>query len=492
MANTQIPKTSTSVVLTLVAGAGAGTTVPAFSGSANFNIWLGGTKVVADTLVGTLPVTVNGFTISALTGDALPKYISATAAVASSSTLAAGVGYVININHGSGNASSGVFDIPANWGYTVANAGNTSANGNYIPVTGANATSQGAPQYFNGTNYLAYAGTPGSPEWLISSTLNVSYNSPGILYYNSTGATTTGPQLTGWGINSGVTAPAPTLTAISTTTAYTTSNAGTAAANGNYVPVTGANAVWNGATQYTNTVDFIAFTTSPGAPFWGLSSVVNPSYNSINIWYTNPSTNTAVVPTTGWVVSQGAAPAPNFTAVGASVATPSALTSFAVVLADSGTAPSPTLSWVLPSSGTAYTGFNVRRGTAAAGESATPLNASALAAGALSYVDTTAAYAADYYYVVDGLWASGTVTTSELHIKTDTAAPTSLAATFGNSQVALTWTNATGALGVIVERTPQGANTWTTITTAATPITSFTDSTVVNGTAYSFRIRNLD
>lgn len=378
------------------------------------------------------------------------------------------------------------------WGYTVANAGNTSANGNYIPVTGANATSQGAPQYFNGTNYLAYAGTPGSPEWLISSTLNASYNSAGILYYNGTGATTTGPQLTGWGINSGVTAPAPTLTAISTTTAYTLTSAGTAAANGNYVPVTGANAVWNGATQYTNTVDFIAFTTSPGAPFWGLSSVVNPSYNSLNIWYTNPSTNTAVVPTTGWVVSQGAAPAPNFTAVGASVAAPSALTSFAVVLADTGTAPSPTLSWVLPASGTAYTGFNVRRGTAAAGESATPLNGSALAAGVLSYVDTTAAYAVDYYYVVDGLWSSGTVTTGELHIKTDTAAPTSLAATFGNSQVLLTWTNATGALGVIVERTPQGAGTWTTITTAASPITSFTDSTVVNGTAYSFRIRNLD
>ena len=490
MANTQIPKTSTSVVLTLVTGTGAGTTQPTYSGTTVFNVWLGGTKVIPDTLLGTLPITVNGFTVSAQTnnGGSPPAYTSLSIAIAASSTLVSATGYILNAMAPGATSCTGVFDIPANWGYTVANAGNTSANGNYIPVTGANATSQGAPQYFNGTNYLSYCTTPGSPEWQITATVNTIYSSPGILYYNSTGATTTGPQLTGWGINTGVTAPAPTLTAISTTTAYTTSNAGTAAANGNYVPVTGTGATYNGATQYTNGTEFLTFQSS--GPAWAIQTTV--SSTSIPQYSVSTGATVTNIPLTGWVFAQGTAPAPTFTAVGIAVAAPSALTSFAVVLADSGTAPSPTLSWVLPSSGTAYTGFNVRRGTVAAGESATPLNASALAAGALSYVDTTAAYATDYYYVVDGLWASGTVTTSELHIKTDTAAPTSLAATFGNSQVALTWTNATGALGVIVERTPQGANTWTTITTAATPITSFTDSTVVNGTAYSFRIRNLD
>ena len=277
------------------------------------------------------------------------------------------------------------------------------------------------------------------------------------------------------------------------TTGYTASGAGDPAANGNYVPVTGANASLNGATQYTNGTDFLAYNVGGGGPFWGISAVVNQVYNATFIYtVTNATATTTNVPLTGWAVGAGTAPAPTLTVISGGATAPTALTSVAVALADSGTAPNPTLTWVLPASGTAYTGFNVRRGTVAAGESATPVNGSALGAGVLSFVDTTAVYAGDYYYVVDGLWASGTVTTSELHIKSMTAAPTSLAATFGNSQAALTWVNATGALGIVVERTPQGANTWTTITTAATPITSFTDSTVVNGTAYSFRIRNLD
>lgn len=784
MANTQIPKSSAPIVLTLVVGStGAGTTVPA-NAPPSFNVWLGGTKVVADTALGTLPITVNGLTVSACTNNSNPSTTSITIAVAPSTSLAAATGYIINVSSSSGNPSTGVFDIPAAWGYTASGASVAAVNGYYIPVVGAYATLNSATQYTNGTYFLGYTGT----TWAIDTAIN--NGAVPTCTSGTTGANALNVPFSAWSGSASCPSP-PVFTGITTTSAFTLTGAGTAPSNGTYVPVVGASAVLNGAVQYTNTVDFLAFSNVPVAPGqnWMVQAVVNGTYTSGSP-YTNTGGTATAFPLTGWSTASGTAPVPTFTpsgtflvvpttptivaagnlqmtanignaasepvgttysilrgttaggesatpfqtgitalpyvftesalgtyfykitatsggvtttsaevsataiyqqltkggttgvvnlgaglgtgttlvyggttcfnlwqagvqviplttiatlpvtvngltvsaeavngtgqatsitlavsagstlatatgfiintnagngytsgsfdilaaagatpvvptgptvtagaslqmtanisnaasepsgttysilrgtATGAESATafktgitafpyvftesaagtyfyqitatsggtttaasievsataiaaaaPTALTSFAVVLADTGTAPSPTLSWVLPASGTAYTGFNVRRGTAAAGESATPLNASPLAAGVLSYIDTTAAYATDYYYVVDGLWASGTVTTSELHIKTDTAAPTNLVATFGNSQVALTWVNATGALGVIVERTPQSANTWTTITTIASPVTSFTDSTVVNGTAYSFRVRNLD
>ena len=88
-------------------------------------------------------------------------------------------------------------------GYTASGASITAANGNYIPLTGANATCGGVTQYSNGVDFLSYAG---SNQWYISASVNA-ISSP--LYAISTGSPTNVP-LTGWNVVSG-TAPAPTL-----------------------------------------------------------------------------------------------------------------------------------------------------------------------------------------------------------------------------------------------------------------------------------------
>ena len=108
------------------------------------------------------------------------------------------------------------------------------------------------------------------------------------------------------------------------TVGYTTSAAGTAAANGNYVPVVGANATLNGATQYTNGTYYLAFTNIPVAPGqnWSIQPVVNGTYMTAPL-YTTPGGNATTFPTTGWVVNNGTATAPTFAVMsgGCTVAT---------------------------------------------------------------------------------------------------------------------------------------------------------------------------
>ena len=97
-------------------------------------------------------------------------------------------------------------------GYTVSGAGDSVANGNYVPVTGAYATNQGATQYTNGTYFLAYSG---GGYWFIESSA-VYINSGGFFLYNVAGASsTTNMPITGWGVSYYGTAPAPTFTTIS-------------------------------------------------------------------------------------------------------------------------------------------------------------------------------------------------------------------------------------------------------------------------------------
>ena len=99
-------------------------------------------------------------------------------------------------------------------------------------------------------------------------------------------------------------------------TGYAVTGAGLTAANGNFVAVTGANATLNGATQYTNGTDFLAYNVGAGGPFWGISTVVNQVGNGAFIYtVTNASATTTNVPLTGWSASSGAGSAPTLTVI---------------------------------------------------------------------------------------------------------------------------------------------------------------------------------
>src|SRR5206468_5699620 len=72
------------------------------------------------------------------------------------------------------------------------------------------------------------------------------------------------------------------------------------------------------------------------------------------------------------------------------------------------------------------------------------------------------------------------------------AAPSNLVATaFSSAQINLTWTdNANNESGFIVERSPNGVDTWTQVGTPAQNATSFSDTTgLVAGTQYFYRVR---
>lgn len=98
-------------------------------------------------------------------------------------------------------------------GYTVSGAGVSSANGSYVPVTGANATYYSQTQYTNGADYLLYNG---SGYWLISQQPSYSggssgTNSSSILYYSPQNGASM--SLSGWSAGGGGVAPAPTFAA---------------------------------------------------------------------------------------------------------------------------------------------------------------------------------------------------------------------------------------------------------------------------------------
>jgi hypothetical protein len=122
-----------------------------------------------------------------------------------------------------------------------------------------------------------------------------------------------------------------------------------------------------------------------------------------------------------------------------------------------------------------------------------------LAANSISYQNTGLAAGTKYYYRVRATNASGSSNYSTTAIATTLtsstatlpAAPTNLIATIVSSrQVDFAWQDrATNETGFRIERYSQQDGRWVTIGSVATNVTRYSDTTVVGGRTYYYRIR---
>jgi fibronectin type 3 domain-containing protein len=140
------------------------------------------------------------------------------------------------------------------------------------------------------------------------------------------------------------------------------------------------------------------------------------------------------------------------------------------------------LSWTASTGATSY---NVKRSTASGGPYAT------IASPAItSFADTTVTNGTKYFYVVSAVDSGGESANSAEVNGTPVApvqsppTPTGLAATARNAQVSLTWNASTGATSYNVKRSTASGGPYATIASPTT--TSFTDTTVANGTTYFY------
>ena len=157
---------------------------------------------------------------------------------------------------------------------------------------------------------------------------------------------------------------------------------------------------------------------------------------------------------------------------------------------------SVSLSWTAPSSngGSAITGYNVYRATSAGAEGTTPV---ATHVTGTTFTDTGLANGTTYFYTVAAVNAVGTSPQSGEASATPRAtvpsAPTGLVASGGSGSVALSWTVPTldGGSPItgynVYRATSAGAEGTTPFATNVNG-SSFTDTSVVNGTTYYYKV----
>ncbi len=154
------------------------------------------------------------------------------------------------------------------------------------------------------------------------------------------------------------------------------------------------------------------------------------------------------------------------------------------------------LSWSVPASngGSPITGYDVYRGTSAGGESATPV---ATKVSGTSFSDTGLVNGTTYFYTVAAVNAVGVSPQSGEASATPQAtvpsAPSGLVASGGNGSVALSWStpNSDGGspiTGYDVYRGTSAGGESATPVAANVATTGLTDTGVVNGTTYFYRV----
>jgi fibronectin type 3 domain-containing protein len=137
------------------------------------------------------------------------------------------------------------------------------------------------------------------------------------------------------------------------------------------------------------------------------------------------------------------------------------------------------------SASAAATSYHVKRATTSGGpytQIAAPTST--------SFTDTTVSNSTTYFYVVSALDSAGEsansaqVSAAPVASNPVPAAPTGLAATAGNSLVALSWSASSGASSYHVKRATTSGGSYTQI--GAPTSATYTDSSLSNGTAYYY------
>jgi hypothetical protein len=142
------------------------------------------------------------------------------------------------------------------------------------------------------------------------------------------------------------------------------------------------------------------------------------------------------------------------------------------------------LSWTASSGATSY---SVKRATTSGG----PYAAVATGLTATAFTDTAVVNGTTYFYLVSARNAAGESPDSTEASARPTAppavpaAPTNLTASAGDAQASLSWTASSGASSYTVKRSTTAGGPYANVATGLTT-TSFTDTSVVNGTTYFY------
>ena len=151
-----------------------------------------------------------------------------------------------------------------------------------------------------------------------------------------------------------------------------------------------------------------------------------------------------------------------------------------------------TLAWT--NNATSETAFIVQRSDDGGQDWTTLGTAPATLASTASYVDNTAREGTRYTYQVAAVNGAGTSAfTNAATITLAPAAPAGLAASaVSSTQINLSWINISGGdTGILIERSPNGQD-WTDLTTATPSTSAYSDSGLIPGTTYQYRISALN
>ena len=134
--------------------------------------------------------------------------------------------------------------------------------------------------------------------------------------------------------------------------------------------------------------------------------------------------------------------------------------------------------------------YRVERSTNGGGTGWTPVMT--IGQNVTGFTDSALSAATTYFYRViavrDGVDSVPSAIASATTIVDPPETPTLTAEALSSTEILLTWSHGATATGYRIERSDDGGTGWVTIGTAGQDVTSFTDTGLVPGTGYAYRV----